>query len=102
MWSETYNWGDFMFMKPGETPDIELYPAESSHQKMVKCGHKGKHMVSNNTSTGCGIQTMIDWYQGAQTLTVNQRVPYHDQSVIRFWVKTCKHRNIWEKNLLSM
>ncbi|KAG8590831.1 hypothetical protein GDO81_006926 [Engystomops pustulosus] len=34
-------------------------------------------MVSNNTQVGCGVATMLNWYQGAQRVP-RKYSPHHD------------------------
>jgi len=41
---------------------------EEAIKRWVHCGHKGTEMVSNNSQVGCGIQTMLNWYSGAQSV----------------------------------
>ncbi|KAG8541121.1 hypothetical protein GDO81_029672 [Engystomops pustulosus] len=43
----------------------------------VHCAHKGMDMVSNNTQVGCGVATMLNWYQGAQRVP-RKYSPHHD------------------------
>ncbi len=58
-----------------ELCDMVHYPAGSIHQKMVHCSHKGKDMVSNNTQVGCGVKTMLNWYE--ETQSVPRKYPPH-------------------------
>lgn len=36
------------------------YMLEVAIISWINCGHKVMHVVSNNTQTGCGIQSILD------------------------------------------
>lgn len=36
---------------------------------MVCWGHKETDMVSNSSQTGCGIQSMLNWYEGTKKIS---------------------------------
>lgn len=48
-----------MFYWKTQDPLERLSPLYLSY-KMVNSSHEGTHVVSNNTQTGCGIQTMLN------------------------------------------
>ena len=43
---------------------------EVAIRRWVHCDHEGMRMVSHNTQIGCGIQSMIDWYQQEQSVPI--------------------------------
>ncbi len=55
---------------------------------MAHCCHKGMDMVSYNTQVGCGIYTMLNWYEGAQSVQI--KYPPHHYT-------TTTSLNLWDK-----